>query len=262
MDEALDADEPNAALAALILSGESTHPASHLPPLTFSHRSPSPTISPPPLTFSHHPPLTFSHHPPLTFSHHLTRLLHRHLPSSGPSSGPATLDAPLTSALGTIPEEHTHDTHGEYGCAICCETREAGCFYGGEGVPTTCGCQPGVCFHCVRQNTLVRIRDRQAPTCVQCIQPLPTALVTSLLKGLCALCGQRPASSEFVSMRCGHDHRFCGSCANKCVVAPTPNLMTRGMPSSPHFPWCHVARPPHHTSLDATWQVRCRRAAR
>ena len=34
-----------------------------------------------------------------------------------------------------------------------------------------------------------------------------------------------------------------------------PPLMPRGMPSSPHFPWCHVACPPHPTSLDATWQV-------
>ena len=33
-------------------------------------------------------------------------------------------------------------------------------------------------------------------------------------------------------------------------------LVTRGMPSSPHLPWCgHVACPPHSTSLGDTWHA-------
>ena len=52
-------------------------------------------------------------------------------------------------------------------------------------------------------------------------------------------------------------------------VGPLPSTLvfvTRGMPSSPHIPWCHVACPPsptsvmacppHPTSLGATWQAR------
>ena len=40
------------------------------------------------------------------------------------------------------------------------------------------------------------------------------------------------------------------------ALPSTLPLAPRGMPSSPHFPWRHVACPPHHTSLGATWQVR------
>ena len=32
-------------------------------------------------------------------------------------------------------------------------------------------------------------------------------------------------------------------------------LATRGMPSSPHFPWRHVECPPHLTSLGDTWHA-------
>ena len=35
----------------------------------------------------------------------------------------------------------------------------------------------------------------------------------------------------------------------------TTRYVPRAMPSSPHFPWCHVPCPPHPTSLGATCQV-------
>ena len=36
----------------------------------------------------------------------------------------------------------------------------------------------------------------------------------------------------------------------------SPDLPPLVPPASPYLPWCHVACPPHHTSLGATWQVR------
>ncbi len=151
-------------------------------------------------------------------------------------------------ALRAVAEAAAAEVAGE-ACGICCETRPRGFFYGGaHGLHNPCGCKEAVCLICLRENARSKIRDQLPPGCLLCLQPLDTALVSSLLKNECPLCGRTPgmgpdSCAPLIALGCSHAHRFCGECAGKHVLA---ELDARRLPRCPRAAECHS-----HLDVDA-----------
>ena len=166
----------------------------------------------------------------------LLALIEATLPAG--SEAPRLADGSLGGGGGGVNEA---PDDGMLGCGICTEQRPRKHFYGGRtGLPTACGCEMGICLSCVRESSRSRVREGRKPACLVCLQPLPAELVASLLKMECPLCGRQPGptdagSWELRSMGCGHDHRFCGECAGKHVLA---SLQACRLPRCPRHAEC------------------------
>ena len=166
----------------------------------------------------------------------LLALIEATLPAG--SEAPRLADGSLGGGGGGVNEA---PDDGMLGCGICTEQRPRKHFYGGRtGLPTACGCEMGICLSCVRESSRSRVREGRKPACLVCLQPLPAELVASLLKMECPLCGRQPGPTdagcgELRSMGCGHDHRFCGECAGKHVLA---SLQARRLPRCPRHAEC------------------------
>lgn len=112
-------------------------------------------------------------------------------------------------------------------------------------MPNSCGCSLAYCLHCLREHARGKIQQRSTPSCLNCLSPLPLHLTSALIKNECPLCpaegegtrgGGRPLKHKsLISLRCGHDHRFCVECAGKHVVA---ELEARRVPRCPRAVEC------------------------